>query len=64
MRAGRSFTLDYDKKAPVVAVVNKEFACKLFGSVDKVVVGHFKKWGGERVEMVGVVEDIIYYRSR
>jgi predicted permease len=57
MLAGRSFTLDDDKKAPVVAVVNKEFARKLFGSVDKAVGGHFKKWGGERVEVVGVVED-------
>jgi predicted permease len=57
MLAGRSFTLDDDKKAPAVAVVNKEFARKLFGSVDKAVGGHFKKWGGERVEVVGVVED-------
>jgi predicted permease len=55
--AGRSFTLDDDKKAPLVAVVNKEFARKLFGSVDKAVGGHFKKWGGDRVEVVGVVED-------
>jgi predicted permease len=57
MLAGRSFTLDDDKKAPLVAVVNKEFARKLFGSVDKAVGGHFKKWGGDRVEVVGVVED-------
>jgi predicted permease len=57
MLAGRSFTLNDDKKAPAVAVVNKEFARKLFGSVDKAVGGHFKKWGGERVEVVGVVED-------
>jgi predicted permease len=57
MLAGRSFTLDDDKKAPAVAVVNKEFARKLFGSVDKAVGGHFKEWGGDRVEVVGVVED-------
>jgi predicted permease len=55
--AGRSFTLDDDKKAPTVAVVNSEFARKLFGSVDKAVGGHFKRWGGARVEVVGVVED-------
>ncbi|MGA2167754.1 MAG: ABC transporter permease [Terracidiphilus sp.] len=55
--AGRSFTMDDDKKAPAVAVVNKEFARKLFGSVEKAVGGHFKKWGGDRVEVVGVVED-------
>jgi len=57
MLAGRSFTLDDDKKAPMVAVVNREFARRLFGSVDKAVGGHFKRWGGDRVEVVGVVED-------
>ena len=51
--AGRTFTLDDDKKAPMVAVVNREFARKLFGSVNKAVGGHFKRWGGARVEVVG-----------
>jgi predicted permease len=57
MLAGRSFTLHDESKAPLVAVVNREFARKLFGSVDKAVGGHFKRWGGARVEVVGVVED-------
>ncbi len=55
--AGRTFTLHDDSKAPVVAVVNREFARKVLGSVDKAVGGHFKIWGGARVEVVGVVED-------
>ncbi len=55
--AGRSFTLNDDKKAPTVAVVNREFARKVLGSVDKAVGSHFKIWGGTRVEVVGVVED-------
>jgi ABC-type antimicrobial peptide transport system permease subunit len=46
-----------DDKAPVVAVVNREFARKVFGSVSKAVGGHFKFWGSKRAEVVGVVED-------
>jgi ABC-type antimicrobial peptide transport system permease subunit len=55
--AGRTFTLHDENKAPLVAVVNRDFARKLFGSVEKAVGGHFKRWGGARVEVVGVVED-------
>ena len=55
--AGRSFTLHDAEKAPTVAVVNREFARKLFGSVDKAIGGHFKFWGGQRAEVIGVVED-------
>jgi predicted permease len=55
--AGRSLTLHDDKKAPTVALVNREFARKLFGSVPGAIGGHFKIWGGTRVEVVGVVED-------
>ncbi|HTZ58635.1 MAG TPA: FtsX-like permease family protein, partial [Acidobacteriaceae bacterium] len=55
--AGRSFTMQDEDKAPVVAVVNREFARKVFGSVDKAIGGHFKFWGGNRAEVVGVVED-------
>ena len=49
--------LNDDSKAPLVAVVNREFARKVLGSVEKAVGGHFKVWGGKRVEVVGVVED-------
>lgn len=54
---GRTFTLHDDSKAPVVAVVNHEFARKVFGSIDKAIGNHFKVWGGTRVEVVGIVED-------
>jgi predicted permease len=55
--AGRNLSLSDDKKAPKVALVNREFAVKVFGSVDKAIGGHFKFWGGNRAEVVGVVEN-------
>ena len=55
--AGRDLRFDDDKKAPTVALVNHQFAVKVFGSVEKAVGGHFKFWSGSRAEVVGVVED-------
>ncbi len=55
--AGRDIGWHDGKNAPLVAVVNREFARKVFGSVDKAIGGHFKFWGGQRAEVVGVVED-------
>jgi predicted permease len=55
--AGRDFTADDKDKAPVVAVVNRQFATKVFGSVDKAIGSHFKYWSGNRALIVGVVED-------
>jgi predicted permease len=56
--AGRSFTMHDEDKAPIVAIVNREFARKVFGSVDKAIGGHFKFWGGSnRAEVIAVVED-------
>jgi predicted permease len=55
--AGRNLTLHDDSNAPKVALVNRQFARKVFGSVDKAIGGHFKFWGGTRAEVVGVVED-------
>ncbi len=57
MLAGRDITWHDDSKSPVVAVVNQEFARKVFGSVNKAVGGHFKFWEGVRAEVVGVVEN-------
>jgi predicted permease len=54
---GRNLTLHDDSNAPKVALVNRTFALKVFGSVDKAVGGHFKFWGGTRAKVVGVVED-------
>jgi predicted permease len=56
--AGRSFTMHDADKAPVVAVVNREFARKVFGSADNALGKHFKFWGGSnRAEVIGIVED-------
>jgi predicted permease len=55
--AGRDLTASDQSKAPKVALVNRRFAQKVFGSVDKAIGGHFKYWGGQRAEVVGVVED-------
>ena len=55
--AGRDITRDDKDKAPVVALVNRQFAIKVFGSVEKAIGGHFKYWGGNRALVVGVVED-------
>jgi predicted permease len=55
--AGKTFTLNDDSKAPLVAVVNREFARNVLGGVEKAVGSHYKIWGGTRVEVIGVVED-------
>jgi predicted permease len=55
--AGRDITFADDKNAPTVALVNRQFAIKVFGSIDKAIGGHFKFWGGNRAQVVGVVED-------
>ncbi len=55
--AGRDLSLGDDKKAPIATLVNRQFAVKVFGSVDKAIGGHFKFWGSNRAEVVGVVED-------
>jgi len=55
--AGRDLTFTDDKKAPNVAVVNRQFAVKVFGSVEKAIGGHFKFYGGTRGEVIGVIED-------
>ncbi len=57
LRHGRTFTWNDVKAAPRVAVVNQEFARLVFGSEDGAVGQHFKVWNGERVLVVGVVEN-------
>ena len=54
---GRTFTLHDEKDAPMVAVVNREFARKVFGKVENAVGSHYKVWSGTRVEIIGIVED-------
>jgi predicted permease len=55
--AGRAFTAHDDETSPRVAVVNREFAQKMFGSVAGALGGHFKTSQGARVEVVGVAEN-------
>jgi predicted permease len=55
--AGRDVSINDSAKAPTVAIINRQFAVKVFGSVDKAIGGHFKFWSGNRAEVVGVVEN-------
>jgi len=55
--AGRSFAWSDDKNAPAVAVVNREFANRMFGSVTRAVGRNLKLQDGARAQVVGVVED-------
>jgi predicted permease len=57
MLAGQIFTLHDVKEAPFVAVVNREFARQMFGSVDKAIGSYYKTGGGKRVRVAGVVEN-------
>jgi ABC-type antimicrobial peptide transport system permease subunit len=55
--AGRDFNWHDDKSAPTVAVVNREFAGRIFGSVANATGRYFRLQDGTRVQVVGVVED-------
>ena len=55
--AGTTFTWQDDPKAPPVAIVNREFARRMFGSVSDAVGGYYKLQDGTRVQVMGVVED-------
>jgi ABC-type lipoprotein release transport system permease subunit len=57
MLAGRSFTWHDEKNAPRVAVVNQQFASKIFGSASNAIGRYFKTDDGARVQVVGIVED-------
>jgi predicted permease len=54
--AGRTVTWHDDKAVQRVAVVNAEFARKIFGSVAAATGGYYKIEDGTRIEVVGVVE--------
>ncbi len=55
--AGRDFNWHDDKNAPVVAIVNQEFAAKLFGSITNAIGRYFSLQDGKRVQVVGVIEN-------
>jgi predicted permease len=55
--SGRAFRWDDGKNSPPVAVVNREFARRIFGSTTNAVGGYFKLPDGTRVQVVGVAEN-------
>ena len=60
--SGRTFTWHDDKNAPLVAVINQEFARKVFGPVTSATGRYFKQPDGTRTQVVGIVEDGKYDR--
>ncbi len=55
--SGRPLSWHDDKNAPRVAVVNREFASKIFGSATNATGRYYKKQDGTRIQVVGIVED-------
>jgi len=55
--SGRTFTWHDDKDSPRVAVVNRQFARKIFGSITDAIGSYFKMPDGTRVQVVGLAED-------
>jgi len=55
--SGRAFTWHDDTSAPRVAVINRQLARKIFGSVSAALGGYFKLENVTRVQVVGIVED-------
>jgi len=55
--AGRDLTWHDDKNTPRVAVVNRLFASRMFGSATNALGGYYKVDDGTRIQVVGVVED-------
>jgi len=59
--SGRAFTWHDDKNGPRVAVINREFARRIFGSASNALGGYFKMPDGTRPQVVGIVEDGKYW---
>jgi MacB-like periplasmic core domain len=55
--AGRDLRWRDAKNAPRVAVVNRLFASRMFGSVTNALGGYYKVDDGTRIQVVGIVED-------
>jgi FtsX-like permease family protein/MacB-like protein len=55
--AGRKMSWHDDKNSPRVAIVNREFAGRILGSVTNGVGRYYKLRDGSRVQVVGIVED-------
>jgi predicted permease len=55
--SGRNLTEHDNKNSPRVAVVNLEFARKIFGSPASALGGYFKMKNGTRIQVVGIAEN-------
>jgi predicted permease len=55
--SGRSFTWHDGKDSPRVGIVNKEFASRIFGSVQSAIGSYYKLPDGTRVQVVGVAQN-------
>lgn len=55
--AGRGLTWHDDKNAPRVAIVNRLFANRIFGSYTNALGRYYKVGDGTRIQVVGIVED-------
>jgi predicted permease len=54
---GRDFTWHDDASEPPVAIVNREFARRIFGSISQAMGRYYRLQDGTRVQVVGIVED-------
>jgi predicted permease len=59
--SGRAFTLQDDKDSPHVAVINQEFARRIFRSEKDALGKYFKTADGTRQQVVGIVENGKYF---
>ena len=55
--AGRTLSWHDDKNSPRVAVVNRVFARRIFGSLNDAMGRYYKMRDGSRLQVVGIVED-------
>ncbi|MGI8771152.1 MAG: ADOP family duplicated permease [Acidobacteriaceae bacterium] len=55
--SGRTFTWHDDKNSPRVAVVNREFARRVFSSATNAMGRYYKMQDGTRIQVVGIVEN-------